>query len=273
MSDEQKEKDTSLKVKGETRNEVNAITAELNLGSQNEAVEHLLGLYRIDKEQKGPDRIPQLESLDFHFSRIKDIYVEMVMSGRDNETKANHEKLILDVDLQETRILLIKSDEEKKQLQTEVENANLVASQEIEKVRGEAALAIQNANKDIQQMQKLVTQAEESREQSTQLITLAQDAAKNAKEKADQFEDKANQRDQIQNENMVIKDELKKALEEIERIKLENVRALEKAELAHNNTLIKAEREYMESLNTSRELLSASTVENSNLRIQLGAKK
>ncbi|MEF2248029.1 hypothetical protein [Paenibacillus sp. IITD108] len=179
MSEGMNLKDTTIKCTSDQKDEVNLIAAELGSNStQKDAIDHLLRLNRMKREEEAGRTIPRLDDLRYLFSRFEGIYSEMYLSARDQE---EHSVQIIEIRSKEIDDLKLRLFEMKEML----ENTQQEASQQIEemnnsvsriveekdsevnRVRGEIALVKEASEKELEQMRLLVKESQESKEQSS----------------------------------------------------------------------------------------------------------
>lgn len=232
--------DSTVRVAEEQKDEINEIAKKLGDGaSQKEAISYLLQLEKVKREQDNGRSIPRLNDINQFASRIINIYTEMYLTMRDQE-EVSQEAITnrrLEVEELKARIYEIKEELEKVQdeanrkideiilsadkkiadAEDEFRRVNEQKDLEISRIKGEAALVRETAEKELQQMRLLVKESQESKEQSAKLVVLAQEMAENANIKSVANEELALKAVQFQEEMQdmkrglqQIKDEAKK---------------------------------------------------------------
>jgi len=257
-----KEKDASIKVTEPLRDAVNNVGGELGGKTQKEVVEYFLTLHRQRMDQDTGQAIPHLDDLRYHFTRIEGVYTEFVHLARDRETRDTTSITQLIEDLKDSKLKIFELQNELDLAGQTKESEISKVKEEVEGIRGEAALARENATKETSQMRELLQQAQKGEQQSQQLVILAQEAANAAKIKAEEFEEKAKQSDILLKERDDLAQKIKVMESEFERSR-------DHAGIEKDRAIIETEKKYMVELNDIREQLSKSREENAAFSIKL----
>lgn len=288
MSDGQNMKDTTIKCTNEQKDAINAIVTDLgNNATQKDAMDHLLRLNRLKKEEEAGRTIPRLDDLRYMFSRFEGIYSEMYLSGQDQQQKLHEEIATLTEEVAELKTRYFDTLQEFEKVQNEAAEQVDEMSQSIRKIteekeaevtkaRGEAALARETAEKELQQMRLLVKESNDSKEQSARLVALAQEMAEAARQKAVANEEQAQKAIEMQEEMKNLRMELARMKEEAIKREQEHLREVDRlketAEVEKERAILEAERRLMIQHSELREQVASLREKVAELTIELERK-
>jgi hypothetical protein len=268
--------DTTVRVAEEQKDEINEIAKKIGDGaSQKEAISYLLQLEKVKREQDNGRSIPRLDDINQFASRIIGIYTEMYLTMRDQEEVSQEAITNRKLEVEDLKARLFETKEELDKVQDEANRkineiilsadkkiadteeefrrVNEQKDLEVSRIKGEAALSRETAEKELHQMELLVKESRESKDQSAKLVVLAQEMAENANIKAAANEELALKAKQYQEEMQEMKRELQQIKDEAEKKEQNFIREIEKLQL---NAEIDKERAILE---TQRKMMDKET--------------
>ncbi|KQN96775.1 hypothetical protein [Paenibacillus sp. Leaf72] len=280
--------DTTIKCSTPQKEAINNIVTELGANmTQKDAMEYLLGLDRIKKEEAAGRAIPRLDDIRHLFNRIEGIYVESVLSARDieqqsqdiislNKNQIDDLKITLYELRNESEKYKILADEQVEEMKKKVEVIVVEKDAEISKALAEAALFREQATKELAQMELLVKESNNSKEQATRLVALAQEAAETSKQKANDHEKMASQAALLLDENNNLKLELERIKHtmhsQVESHTQDVDKLISSNEVAMAKSLLEAEKQYMNEIRQLMGDISKLKEEKAELQIALERK-
>jgi hypothetical protein len=285
MSEIINNKDTTIKCTNEQKDAINQLTSELGANAtQKDAMDHLLRLSRMRKEEESGRTIPRLDDLRYLFTRFEGIYSEMYLSMRDQEQLSQEtiEIRISEAGEMKARLFEMGEQLQKVQEQTAIQIDEMAESVrrtidekeiEVNKVKGEAALVREAADKELQQMLLLVKESHESKEQSSRLVTMAQEMAESAKQKAESNENQAKKAIQFEEETQKLRSEMDRLKNDNEKREQEHIREIEKLEsnsqLEKERAALDIEKKMMEQHSIIREQAATLREQIAEMKIEL----
>lgn len=244
----------------------------------------LVEAYETSQMRGSMTQVKEIEQLHHHLGRVEEIYIGLVKSSQDRQ-EADADKIArAEQDAQNAKVLALDT-------KKDAEKAINEALQQLEAYKAEAALARENAEKELIEMRDTVERALESREQSTRLATLAEEAAAAAKTKVAELETLANKADLYKKEAeqlgkkvekltgelvkaeaalQKLQEDSKSALDEMV-VRMEEAlqRAAERAELEKEKAILVTKTEAMEEIGKLREALAQIREEKAALEVQI----
>ena len=256
MMEPAKEKDAVIKVNETIRDMINAIGAELGGKTQKEVAEYLLALYQKEKAERTGEAIPHLDVLREFFARVEGIYTEAVLTARDRERFSREKIAALEEELRRTKAELLDKQKELEAAGGAIRERDRLAEERVEAAKAEAALAREEAQRELAAMRELLDEARKSEEKSQRLALLMQESVDQAKRKADEFAEKAARADELARELAKTKKELEELRAEFDRFKAQAEFERERAVLEAEKRAMKELREALDEVGRLRALLA-----------------
>ncbi len=172
-----------------------------------------------------------LKEVEYHLSTVGNIMSSVMQSGRSHVEALEEEHAGL-----KTQALEAKA--EAREIEKQSKQALALAEDRVKQVEGNAALIREQTNQELNQMRDLVDRERESREQSARLASLAEQAAAEARAKAEGLAELASQAQEYQTERDQLQEELIKKEKDLQTLAEQKERALELAQLEKDRALM-----------------------------------
>lgn len=262
----------SVRLDDDTREKLDELINNSGLKNK-EFVTRMIEVYEANLRRESLFQVKELPTLGHHLSRVEEIFTAYVKEADDR--KAYYESKIneLTESLNKAKAELL----DKNRLLEEIETET---TEKINAAQAEAALARENADKELQSMRDALRRAEESREQSARLATLAEKSASEAEARANALKEKANQAESYKaeleksrEEIARISQELQRAQEALERVKEDHIneieRLKERAEVERDRAVIETQRKDMAEIRNLQNELAKVREDKTILEIEL----
>lgn len=269
----------SARINSETKNKLETLIEESGLTAK-DFMDRLVVTYETSQSRESIAQIKELDNLRHHLARIEEIYISITKEAKDRQ----------EVDDAKIKELQESTHEAKSQvldMQKRVEQISQEAEEKTKTTEADAALARENAQKEVKNIQETLARAKESRDQSARLAALAEKSASEAEAKAarlqemaDRFEQLQTQlkateqeRDQTNRDLSRLQEDLARAQATIQAVKEEFDRkltqALEKAEVDKERAVLAAQRKALDEMRELQEALVKCRDEKATLEIEL----
>lgn len=244
----------------------------------------LINLYVSQKNRESMGQIPELETLRHHVARIEEIYIATVKGAKD-QAEANG--IALKKAQEEAQMAKATAHEAEENAARAIKEAQDLA----DAARAQAALTREETEKELDEMHQTVVRERDAREQAVRLANLAEAAATAAKEKLAEIETLVEQaaeireeRDRLRQEREDLARQLARANEEREREAQAHESAIkaakeelanqlraakERAEIEKDRAVLEAQRAAMEEIGKIREALALAREQKADLEVRL----
>lgn len=205
-----------------------------------------LNSLRVESAQDDQEVVKELSSLRHIQKQIEDIFVSIITLSKRQSEVSESRISALQSDLREAEAMAFEAREELKKVSKD-------ALDQVEAIRAEAALARETVANEVQEMKEALVRAREAQEQSARLANLAEEAATATKARVEELEEKAALADQYKKELEDAKQVNSDLVRQVDKIKEEMDRKLERAESEREKALLSLRNELTEKLRAEYE--------------------
>jgi|GEM_PF-2816670 len=277
----------SVRVDNETKDKLAELAEQSGLTAKDFLI-RLVTTYESSQVRESMAESKELESLRHHLARVEEIYISLVKGAQDRQ----------EFDAAKITQALEEAQQAKAQAldaQAQAEKVSREAGERINTAEAEAALAWENAHKEIQVMRETLARVEDAREQSSRLAALAEKAAADAEAKVESLKELAEESEAIRQELGKVKQEreqlerdLNKAQQELQdTVGLRDAdvkavgeewekrlqQALERAEFEKDKAVLDAQRQALAEMRELQDALAKCREEKATLEIEMAKLK
>lgn len=235
----------------------------------------------------------ELEQLRHHLARIEEIYINIVKTAQDHQEADAGQIVRLETDLCQAKAEVVDTLKINQNILREskeqIEAAQAEVREQVEAALAEVALNKIATEKEIEDMRQKLDKAQKAQEQAVRLANLAENAAKDAENRATAVEALAGKAEQYQQEAkqalLTLEEkekQLAEAVAEGERFKIQSQeqiqKLIEKTNLEKDRAVLNSERKSMDEISRLREALATAREELAQsrgeiMKLELGKRK